>query len=256
MRVTDERFRGVDDFRIEPGEVDDGAKTFFKQTGPWKAADIVRLTLDQPVCAEFLCRKLYRFFVSEIDEPSADLISPLAEELRSHQYAIDHVLGIILRSRQFYAAGARRQRIKSPVEFSAGLARTLEVPRGNLSLLALAMKCDRQGQELFNPPNVKGWDGGRSWLNSTTLLERGNWIADVVWGNPDLGLAPYDPLAWAQRCQIEPARIAEAMTELLLQGDLSDQARALIARAAADGSADRSRTAVQLILHCPEYQLS
>src|SRR5262245_51742460 len=47
---------------------DSGNKTFLKKTGGWKAADIVRITLEQPACAEFLCRKLYRFFLNETDD--------------------------------------------------------------------------------------------------------------------------------------------------------------------------------------------
>jgi hypothetical protein len=120
----------------------------------------------------------------------------------------------------------------------------------------MARKCDRQGQELFAPPNVKGWDGGRTWLNSTTVLERSNWIADVVWGNPDLGMPPYDPLAWANRYGIAPERVAEAMIDLLLQGDLDDKARDLILRTGADGRPDSLRKAIQLILNCPDYQLA
>jgi uncharacterized protein (DUF1800 family) len=256
VRVHDDRFRGVDELRLDAAQTDDGSKTFLKQTGAWKPADIVRITLEQPACAEFLCRKLYRFLVSESAEPAPELIQPLAEELRSHQYAIGHVVGIILRSRHFFTPAVRRQRIKSPVEFSAGLVRALELPRGSVSLLALAMKCDRQGQELFHPPNVKGWDGGKSWLNSTTVLERGNWIADLIWGNPELGLSPYDPLAWAERYQIESSKVPETLIALLLQGEVNENARELILKTGADGQAYSLRRALQVVLHCPQFQLS
>jgi uncharacterized protein (DUF1800 family) len=235
---------------------DTGAKTFLQQKGAWKSADIVRITLEQPACAEFLCRKLYRYFVCETQDPRPELLRPLAEELRGHAYDIGHVVRVILRSRHFYSSEVRRQRIKSPVECSAGLLRTLEVPRRDLRILALALACDRQGQELFHPPNVKGWDGGKAWLNSTTLLERGNWGNDIVWGNADYGLMPYDPLAWANQNEIAPDKAADALTDLLLQGDLDANARALIQRAGRDGTADGLRKAIQMILHCPEYQLA
>ena len=235
---------------------DAGAKTFLKQKGAWKSADIVRITLEQPACAEFLCRKLYRYFVSETHDPERDLLLPLAQELRRHEYDIGHVVGVILRSRHFYSREVRRQRIKSPVEYSAGLLRTLEVPRLDLRILALTLACDRQGQELFHPPNVKGWDGGKTWLNSTTLLERGNWGNDIVWGNADYGLKPYDPLAWAKKNEIAPEKAADALADLLLQGDLDTNTRALVRRAGRDGTADGLRKAIQMLLHCPEYQLA
>jgi uncharacterized protein (DUF1800 family) len=235
---------------------DAGEKTFLKQTGAWKAADVVRITLEQPACAEFVCRKLYRFFVREDEELAPELLRPLAEELRGHGYDVGHVAGVILRSRHFYDRAVCRQRIKSPVEFSAGLLRALEVPRADVRLLALALACERQGQDLFYPPNVKGWDGGKTWLNSTTVLERGNWCNDVLWGNADFGLNPYDAPAWAKRYGVAPGQAAAAFVELLLQGDGGTRAREAVLRAGRDGKPDSLRKALQLIVHCPEFQLA
>ncbi len=244
------------DFHFDEAHFDDGEKTFLKQTGHWGAADIVRITLEQPACALFLCRKLYRYFVGENAPPSADLLAPLVRELRSHNYSVRHVVEIILRSRHFFSAAAYRQRIRGPVEFSAGLVRVLEVPRGNVNLLALAAACERQGQDLFYPPNVKGWDGGRTWLTSTTLLERGNWVGDIVWGNATVGVLPYDPPAWGKARDLRPDQAAAALVDLLLQDDLDPRARAVIDRTAAPATADALRRALQLALHTPDFQLA
>jgi hypothetical protein len=243
------------DFHYDKAQFDDGAKTFLKQTGRWRAEDVVRITLEQPACAEFLCRKLYRFLVSDSAEPPAELLAPLAAELRSHRYSIRHVAGIILRSRHFYDRTVYRQRLKGPVEFSVGLVRVLEAPRSDVNLLALAVACERQGQELFYPPNVKGWDGGRTWLTSTTMLERGNWVSDVVWGNPSCGLRPYDPTAWARRQGLSPSRTAAALIDLLLQGDMDARARTVVERMAAGGP-DGLGKALQLVLNTPDFHLS
>jgi uncharacterized protein (DUF1800 family) len=241
--------------RFEAAGHDAGRKTFLKQAGNWGAADIVRITLEQPACATFLCRKLYRYFVSETGPP-AGLLAPLAGRLRKSKYSLRTVVETILRSRHFYSAGVRRQKVASPVEHSLGLVRALEVPRANVNLLALAAACGRQGQELFYPPNVKGWDGGKTWLNSTTVLERGNWCNDVVWGNAELGLRPYDPLAWALEHGVGADKAAGALTALLLQGDLGPAARRLVEAAGRDGTAAGLRKAVQLLLHCPAFQLA
>ncbi|MBI1914277.1 MAG: DUF1800 domain-containing protein [Planctomycetes bacterium] len=248
-------FRRGDVFRLDPAQVDDGEKTFLNQTGRWKPADIVRITLEQPACADFLCRKLYRFLVSEAKQPP-ERIGPLAKELRKSKYAIRHVVSVILRSHHFYAKENRRQRVAGPVECSAGLLRVLEMPRADVRLLALAAACARQGQDLFHPPSVKGWDGGRTWLNSATVLERGNWANDLVWGNEDQGIRSYDPLAWAKRHGIAPSKTAAALLGLLLQQDVDAKDRDLILRTGRDGSPAALRKALQLILHCPEYQLA
>ncbi len=256
VRPGDDRAAMTGPFRYDAAHFDDGVKTFLKQRGPWKPHDIVGITLEQPAVADFLCRKLYRYFVSESEEPSPDLILPLANEFRSHGHSMRHIVGVILRSRHFYSRAAYRQRIKGPVEFSAGLLRTLEVPPGPNTTLALAVACERQGQDLFHPPNVKGWDGGRNWLNSTTLLERGNWVADVIWGNADYGLQPFDPLTWGQRYEVAADQTAQSLFNVILQGDENAAARERILRVAADGKPTSNRKALQLMLHCPEFQLA
>jgi hypothetical protein len=65
----------------------------------------------------------------------------------------------------------------------------------------------------------------------------------------------YEPLAWARQHAIAPGRTAEALLELLLENDLGAGARALVLRAGREGKPDGLRTALQLVLHCPEFQL-
>ena len=180
-------------FAFDDEAHDPGPKTFLGQAGNWKAADIVRITLARPEAARHLAGKLYRAFVAEEPEPAPELIEPLAEVLRSSDFSIQRAMQVILSSRHFYSRASYRRRIKSPVEYTVGLLRMLEVPRTNVSLMAAATACARQGQELFAPPSVKGWDGGKSWINSSTLLERLNWATDVDLGQPRSGHAPVRP---------------------------------------------------------------
>jgi hypothetical protein len=176
--------------------------------------------------------------------------------VKRNQFAIGPIVGVILRSRHFYSRAAYRRRVKSPVEFSAGLVRILEVQRPALNPLALSAACDAQGQELFAPPNVEGWVGGPTWINTGTLLERTNWAADVVWGRSEYGLTPFDPLAWAARYKLPADRAAGALVDLLLQGDVGDEARRLALDAGRDGSPDGLRQALQRLANCPEFQLA
>lgn len=241
-------------FTFDPAKHDDGPKTFLGQAGPWKAADVVRIALDRPEAAAFLARKLDRAFVAEDAEPPAEVIAPLADALRRNHFNIHEAIALILRSRRFFSADAYRRRIKSPVDYVAGLARSLQIPRERLSLLALATACGRQGQELFAPPSVKGWDGGATWINSTTLLERLNWASDVVWGNADAGVAPFDPLAWAGANGIAPEDVAASLVRLLVQDDLAADARGLVLEPSAEP--DAAQRSLQRLLHAPEVQLA
>jgi uncharacterized protein (DUF1800 family) len=243
-------------FVFEAEARDAGTKTFLGQSGDWKAQDVIRITLERPEAARHLAQKLYRAFVAEAIDPDAVLIEPLAAILRSSGYSIRRVLEVILRSRHFYSTATYRRRVKSPVEYTVGLLRMLDVPRSKVNLLATASACDRQGQALFAPPNVKGWDGGTTWINSNTLLERLNWATDVIWGNPDCGVPPYDPVAWALDHALKPTDAAAAFVELVLQGDITREASELILATGRDGRADALRRALQQLLHCPEFQLA
>ncbi len=202
---------GAPRFVFNSAQHDHGPKVFLGREGAWDGGDIIRLVLEQPAAARFLARKLYRQFISELEPPPDALLEPLAEQLRRSDYDLAAVLRTLLSSRLFFSAHAYRQRIKSPVEFVVGLIRSLDadtVPAG------LAVHLEGLGQRLFAPPNVKGWDGGKAWLNSATVLARHNlaWslVGDtsdratpspVFRGNPEANLTPLrlNPAAVAQK---------------------------------------------------------
>ncbi len=151
---------------------DDGEKTVFGKKGKFQGEQIVYLCLEQKACAEFLVRKFIRYFISEDLQLSEKSLSALIESLANQfrrDYRIDRCIETILRSNLFYSPLAYRQRIKSPVDFTVGMARTLESALGSLTL---AETVELLGQNLFRPPSVKGWDGGTAWLNGQTILFR------------------------------------------------------------------------------------
>jgi hypothetical protein len=166
-------------FAFNASQHDGGPKTFLGKTGAWDGGDVIRIVLEQPAAARFLVRKLYRHLISESEPPPAALLEPLAEQLRRADYDIRTVVRTILRSRLFFSEHAYRRRIKSPVEYIVGLIRGLD-DQPQMPQLAAAMK--GLGQDLFAPPNVKGWDGGKAWLNTATLLARHN-LAWTLVGN-------------------------------------------------------------------------
>src|SRR5262249_17952245 len=146
------------------------------------------VVLQQPAAARFLVGKFYRYLVSEVEPPAA-LLEPLCAALRKNDYDILSLVRTMLTSRHFYSAHAFRQRVKGPVEYVLGAVRALhlrldetEADYRPLPARPLVRWLDAMSQRLFEPPNVKGWPGGRGWLNTSTLLERANFAEALALG--------------------------------------------------------------------------
>lgn len=149
---------------------DDGSKEFMGKTGRFKPEDIVDIVFEQPRCAEFMVAKIWEFLVAE--SPDGTVVEPLARRFRESGYEMKPLLEEILLSEAFYSPGVVRSQIKSPVQFVVQMARELELERVPARQANNAMQ--QLGQQLYNPPNVAGWEGGRSWINTNTLLTRYN----------------------------------------------------------------------------------
>lgn len=147
---------------------DGGEKTVLGQTGRFDGDDVLDILLAHPATAEFLTRKLWREFVSP--DPDAAEVKRLAGVLRESRYAIRPWLRAMLLSPAFWQPAHRGVLVKSPVEFLLGLVESLDVEGVDPRVLALASR--QLGQDLFAPPNVRGWPGGDAWISSTTLLAR------------------------------------------------------------------------------------
>ena len=271
---------------------DDGEKTVLGQTGPWNGDDVLDILLKRADCAEFLVRKLYRTFVSELQEPSAALLTPLAESFRKTDYDIADLVRRMLSSRHFFSAHAYRQRIKSPVEYVLGAVRT--VYDGQPPPQRLVGWLEEMGQQLFAPPNVKGWPGGQSWLNTSTVLARVNFAQALVMngilslpsrgeeqftpqfeppavpGQPEVKMPEEPPPPEKedvarlihQAKATKPDEVVNVLIDALLPGGVGDAARSKLTAFVADGKPTgdkldrRAREAAHAILSMPEYQLA
>jgi uncharacterized protein (DUF1800 family) len=245
-----------DEFRFDRPEHDEGQKNVLGQTGAWNGDDVLRILLGHPGTARFLVGKLFRALVSESAEPPAALVEPLAEGLRQHDYDLAWLVKTILGSRLFYSPHAVRQRVKGPVELAIGLLRATEA---SANMFALADELQNLGQAVFFPPNVKGWDGGTAWINSSTLVGRANLAWSLVGGDGRLKARPSLPRLSALAGVDQPAAQAARLVELLLAGPLPDAVRVqLAAIAAAPDEDERLRFArlAQAIATLPEFQLS
>lgn len=173
-------------FVVNADQHDAGSKTFLGRTGNFDGVQIVDIVLEQPVTAEFIADKLYRFFVR--DEIDTNLRAKLGDVLRRSGYEIAPFLETVFLSKDFYSEASVGVQIHSPVQLAIstykklGLKEVPGVPDFNAATGAL-------GQRLLAPPTVAGWAQGRSWITPGLLLERGNFARDVLF--PDINfIAP------------------------------------------------------------------
>lgn len=257
-------------FFFNRSQHDGGEKIVFGKKGKFRGEDIVDLCLEKPSCPYFVAGKLYRFFISETEPPDKALLAPLAESLKKSDYDIGRLAATMLRSNLFFSDHAYRKRIKSPTDFAVGTVTTLE---GTVSPLAIADALNNLGQRLFYPPSVKGWDGGKAWLNATTLLLRNNLALDLT-STEDLRFGRRcDPAVLVRRCLGNKAgddqAVADFYGNLFYQSDWPEAARKSIADYLAkaknnpypvywseqDKQNHRLRAACHLALTLPEAQL-
>jgi uncharacterized protein (DUF1800 family) len=163
-------------FRFNRYQHDTGVKRFFGHEGDFGGEEGVRLVLAHDAAPRFIAQKLVRHFVVDEMVPP-QLVEPLARELRENEFQIEPTVRRILTSEFFFSDEVIAQKIRSPVALAVGLVRSLEASTG-AALLAESLQ--PLGQIPFYPPSVKGWDGGRQWINSTTLLGRANLVRRFV----------------------------------------------------------------------------
>lgn len=166
-------------FRVEQRKHDDGRKEIFGKFGSFDGDDILSLTLEQPQVARHLVGKLWREFIS--DEPDSVEVDHLAGSFRQKNYNIAALLTDLFLTPHFWAAENRGCLIKSPVELMVGTGRLF-----NLAIeepLQLVRYGRRLGQDLFDPPNVKGWPGGTRWITTATLLDRTQLLHRAIRGH-------------------------------------------------------------------------
>ncbi len=171
-----------DGFVFRRRQHDPGRKTFLGRTGNLTGENIIDIILQQPACSHFLARSILEFFVAP--EPDRRFVARFAATLRRHEFRLKPAMKDLFKSRGFYDADARGTLIKSPVELLVMTTRQLDLPKGNLPGLERAMAA--MGQELLQPPNVKGWDGNEKWINTATLYNRYNFVASLVRGERKL----------------------------------------------------------------------
>jgi len=268
-------------FRFAPFQQDLGRKTFMGRTGAFNGDDIIDILMKQPACAQFIGRKLWRYFVE--DDPPQQIVDAVSSRIREHNYDMRPVLREIFSSEEFYSDRAMRTQIKSPIHYIVQTSKLLEAKLPSPIVTQNAMR--QMGQILFAPPNVKGWDGGKAWISTSTLLFRYNFANYLINGDAmlpmrgagkqrtNLGFRPPTELtAQIKRAPIDtnrivptelrqkPRELVNLLSRRFFQGLASEKetdvfVKYLEARRPDSGD-ETMRALVHLMMSTPQFQLA
>jgi uncharacterized protein (DUF1800 family) len=147
-------------------------------SGMQDGLDLIDAVARHPATGPRLARKLYRFFVSEVGPIDEALVAQLANTYYARNFEMKPVIRQLLLSQQFTSAANRFSRYAWPVEF---VARALkEVGWAGFNLNDALTPLSNMGQQLFEPPDVAGWDLGAAWFSSGSMLTRMNFAAQLA----------------------------------------------------------------------------
>jgi uncharacterized protein (DUF1800 family) len=266
-------------FADRPRIHDAGEKTFLGKAGDLDGADVLAQIVAQPQAARFITAKLWNFYAGAM--PSDELTTELATVFRKSGNNFKPLMRVMFSSEEFYAPTVIRNQVKSPTQWLVGSVRMLE---NQLPPPIVCWGLTRNlGQDLFAPPNVKGWDGGLAWITTNNLLARYNEAAALVQGDLSMlsggnfGKKPgqgekadkvlkrvrtprvdVDKILTEKQRTDKQALIA-ALQKRLLQSNLKQkQSESLQEFLDSKGELDQADIlgAIRLVMSTPEYQLT
>jgi uncharacterized protein (DUF1800 family) len=255
------QIKGKTEFLFNERQHDFGDKTFLDQTGTWDGDDVVDIIMQQPAAHEYIVRRLWEFFAYADPEPT--VVARLVKVFSGSQTEIRPVMRAMFESDEFYSPRAFQGLIKGPAELVASTVRSLSI---DTTFVSLRRGVEAMGQELLDPPDVSGWDGGVTWINSSTLLERVN-LANAVSNGRSQNLT-FHPGSLAGETAADSEALVDIYVDLLLGGEVADVTRTALVEHAeylrkptvSSGKAvpedERQRSVVYLILASPDYQLA
>ncbi|MCU0792340.1 MAG: DUF1800 domain-containing protein [Opitutaceae bacterium] len=262
-------------FRFSERDADFGEKNIFGQSRKFTGDEVIDLAYAQPAAATFLPREMARFYLTDQTIP-ADFFAPLGEFWRLGGFELRDLCKRFFSSTIFFHPAYRANFIKSPVHYQLGLVQdlgldVLPLPRTTLQPLR------QMGQNLLYPPNVRGWVGGRLWINSSTLAARRQLAITLCSPFDEERLNADEKLELAvardagrSRFTVDedriraftslgPEGVADRLCDFFLPVRVSDDYRRTLvdylSRGPASDFEDRARRATIAILQSPEYQL-
>ena len=171
---------GQSEFAYSAAQHDASPVTILGRTRAFSGDEVIDLLIEHPRTAERLVERVWQNFVSG-KRPDKATVQSWAAQFRRADFDIKALLRVVLNSPQFWDATNRGSLVKSPVELLVGTVRMANYPRESTG--EMVNLCRLMGQQLFDPPNVRGWLGGENWISTQTLLVRASYLSKVSRGN-------------------------------------------------------------------------
>ena len=160
---------------------DAGEKSVLGESGNFGLKDLLAILTKHTATSNRIAWRICSEFFGE-NLPGEAAINELAAGLRERDLDVGWACETVIRSERFFETENIGTRVCDPATFLIAPLRAMECWRWSPSTLILASWLARFGQDLFYPPNVGGWTGGRSWLATRTLLARANYVQAIALG--------------------------------------------------------------------------
>ena len=217
----------------------------FGTRGNFDGDDVVNLILARPECATYIANLLFDYFAYDVTDPALE--RSLGDALRDNKYEMRPLLYTILTSKAFYSPAAIGTQIKSPIFLVTNAFRSLGLD-GPVTRGGVLNAMEQMGQMPFSPPNVKGWPGGRQWINTSTLFVRCNTIVNMI------GRLDDSAIGWKTTTSSET--FVDAWLARLIQRPIAaDKRQTLVDTVGVKPTKDSSRKMLELIVSMPDFQL-
>jgi uncharacterized protein (DUF1800 family) len=184
----------------------DGGKTIPARAaanGEQDAADLIFALATHPATARRLATRLYKFFVNETSDPDPALVTAMANSYLGNNYNIKSMLRTLFTSAQFRDPANFFQRYSWPAEFVVKAIK--ETGWVGFTVNGAITPMSNMGQQLYEPPDVNGWELGPGWISTSSMLTRMN-FASTLAANQRFNLARD-----AQPYRATPDRVLEYM---------------------------------------------
>ncbi|HIF34796.1 MAG TPA: DUF1800 domain-containing protein [Planctomycetaceae bacterium] len=245
-----------DRFRFNKYQHDGNTKKVLGKTSMFADDEAVGWVVDHHSCPKFLAKKIVTFLLADEPVPPIEFLMPLVDTLRNENMSFKGMLHKLISSNIFYSDQVVGRKVRSPVELAVGLLHSLDM---TVDLVALSDRLYNLGQGLFRPPSVKGWLGGRAWINSSTLLGRANLVELLLREEKTKFAAGSLEETLKQKGAQKPAEQLHWLLEQLMAVPVPDGVQKQliqVLKTSKDSVEERLRITVSAIATLPEFQLN